>query len=94
MSRPARNRPTRRARFPRLAAGPCNGGAMVELYCDGCSSIRAFEQPPCRERHERGFEPGLEIECPEWLCTRCTVALLINPPRPRRRVRFAAARAA
>jgi hypothetical protein len=47
---------------------------MVELYCEGCGAVRPFEQPPCAECHEP--------TCPEWLCTRCAKAFLIDPPLP------------
>jgi len=43
----------------------------IELHCDVCARKRAFEQPPCRDRHEPN--------CPEWVCTGCDTALLVGP---------------
>jgi hypothetical protein len=50
--------------------------SIMELECDGCARARGFEQPPCAERHEPA--------CPEWVCTGCGLALLVNPPLMRR----------
>lgn len=44
----------------------------IELRCDHCVTVRAFEQPPCQEPHEP--------TCPEWVCTACGTALLVDPP--------------
>lgn len=58
----------------------------LDLHCDDCADVRAFDQPPCRERHEP--------DCPEWACTRCGSALLIAPVLMlRRRPARAASRA-
>jgi hypothetical protein len=43
----------------------------IDLRCDHCVKVRAFEQPPCHERHEPS--------CPEWVCTTCGTALLVDP---------------
>jgi hypothetical protein len=55
----------------------------VDLRCIGCATDRVFEQPPCHERHEP--------DCPEWICTGCDTAVLVEPPavRVRRPVRAA-----
>jgi len=54
-----------------------------DLHCDQCADVRAFDQPPCRERHEP--------ECPEWACTKCGNAVLVGPVLTlRRRARRAA----
>jgi hypothetical protein len=44
-------------------------------YCRDCGGIRPFEQP-----HDlRGQCPDVpDGECPEWSCTACGAALLIN----------------
>jgi hypothetical protein len=44
----------------------------IEMRCDRCDRLRAFEQPPCAERHEPS--------CPEWICGTCGAALLVDPP--------------
>jgi hypothetical protein len=44
----------------------------IDLRCDHCAKVRAFEQPHCQERHEPS--------CPEWACTTCGTALLVDPP--------------
>lgn len=42
-----------------------------ELDCPTCGDIRVFEQPPCRDGHGQ--------DCPEWACTACGTALLLDP---------------
>ena len=45
---------------------------MINLPCAVCGEIREFEQPPCFDLHEPS--------CPEWACTTCGNAVLIEPP--------------
>jgi hypothetical protein len=45
---------------------------VIELNCVECTDIRTYEQPPCHEQHEPA--------CPEWACTRCGTAMLVDPP--------------
>jgi hypothetical protein len=47
-----------------------------QLPCPACAQLRTFEQPPCADRHE--------APCPEWACTSCGTAILVEPPAPRR----------
>jgi hypothetical protein len=45
---------------------------MINLPCAVCAEVRQFEQPPCSEHHEPA--------CPEWACTTCGTAVLLDPP--------------
>ena len=45
---------------------------IINLLCETCAEVRGFEQPPCGDRHEPA--------CPEWACTACGTAVLIEPP--------------
>lgn len=45
-----------------------------QLICPACARVRTFEQPPCLEEHDP--------VCPEWACTTCGTALLVEPPTP------------
>jgi hypothetical protein len=45
---------------------------IIHMPCAICAEVREFEQPPCVDRHEPG--------CPEWACTTCGTAVLLEPP--------------
>ncbi len=46
---------------------------IINLPCATCAGIREFEQPPCADQHEPA--------CPEWACTSCGTAVLVEPLR-------------
>lgn len=45
---------------------------IINMPCAICAEVREFEQPPCVEQHEP--------VCPEWACTTCGTAVLLDPP--------------
>lgn len=57
---------------------------MQVLFCSECTQEQLFEQPPCEDGHG--------VDCPEWICTACGLALLhttypafdLPPVRPAR----------
>ena len=40
-------------------------------HCQTCRDERAFDQPPCADGHDS--------ECPEWVCSSCGFAIMMEP---------------
>ncbi|GAA1572328.1 hypothetical protein GCM10009678_63720 [Actinomadura kijaniata] len=40
------------------------------MYCSACGDERVFERPPCPDGHG--------ADCPEWICTDCGAAVLVD----------------
>lgn len=51
-------------------------GSTASLACRNCARTTEFEQPPCLDGHG--------ADCPEWYCTECGAATIVDRGRSRR----------